>query len=630
MHPIPLETVPDVDCVPHGWTMAGDRLVVVASIDVDVDGMPRHTPYSYFGTRREDMAPGPVRIAFALSVDADGRMATHRLWDAGGRRLFEGPSDWSAWALGGGAAFPAGTSVAAPFTVPVAILASAGLVDGTPDHVTNTRELVAKAHGGEAALAYDEVARRAAAALREILGEARVGRLARLTRMAWFPSPGDTATFNSELPDPHVDALIGAGDAWPFLRRSLMADAALRAGPAPLRPPSGCPSPLDLALEALGPTGTRAHLRRLSAVGQRLTPGREGFLASLPVDWLPPGGTDPAWEPLLRIAENLSTPSLAADVPGGTVMRDSKGRWAEYERRLVEAALPDAEGGDIPAVAAHLADMRMAFERMLLRPAVDALGGEGAARVRTRGLGAQRVSWRLLLGHGGLLSLAERSGRYHRRREAMRATLRGLDPGLFVDLAWPAHLPAWHDPATGLDVVPLTDETALRAEGAGRGPPGSPEGLAHCVGDYGWPCAEGRSRILSVRRPRPDGFTRLSTAEVNWTAQGPRVRQHSGRANGAPPAEASVALDAYMARLEVAGPRTPPPRDGRARPDPRVASAGYDVTKASNVAHALALWRPMLPKPLRREGLRGFVDAARVLLEEMDAPDARGGLSRGR
>lgn len=595
--------IPGAERVAHGWLSDGSGLRLLAETRIDIDAMPPHETYAVFGERRETMGPGPVRVVMALAAAPDGRIGVARSW-----RLSSAPP-WDAGELADmvSAARPGrltGQSVNAPFTTPVGALSLCGILEGEVPYAERTRELVREEAGEWAARAYDASLREARYALAGVIGSGALERLGRMAAMGWLPKQAHGRLLSSELPPAICDAAVEAGYTWPFLRTALPEVAA--------DAPGTTASPLDLAVAALGRRGSRAHLRRIAPVGHRLTRNAMGVLTQLPVDWLPQDGADPGWEPLLAVAQAAGDITSLAGVEAGHLLRDAKGRWDAYAARIARMALPDAESPTVGQALGHAADMVHAFEHRLLAPAL-ALADAGP-RVRV----GYRDALRLMLGQAALGAFAERVGTYGARREPMQARLRETSPHVCADLAWDPHLPEWVHPGTGVTVSPLGDEESLRREGAARNDASGAAGLSHCVGDYGMACADGRSRILSLRIPGRDGYARLSTAEIRWPGDGgaPVVSQHAGRGNGEPGRQASAALSAYMGHLSSLGTGRPAPVHRPEMPH-GARQAGYDTSVRANVETALRLWRPILPRPLRAEGLEAFAGAvARQLAGE--------------
>jgi hypothetical protein len=82
-------------------------------------------------------------------------------------------------------------------------------------------------------------------------------------------------------------------------------------------------------------------------------------------------------------------------------------------------------------------------------------------------------------------------------------------------VSWDGLSPGWSDPQTGFSAVPLTDGGMLWDEG---------KAMHHCVSSYDQECAQGRSRIFSIRK---DG-ERFGTAQVRLEDGSCEVVQFKG------------------------------------------------------------------------------------------------------
>jgi hypothetical protein len=91
----------------------------------------------------------------------------------------------------------------------------------------------------------------------------------------------------------------------------------------------------------------------------------------------------------------------------------------------------------------------------------------------------------------------------------------------------------------GMEVVNLTSQADLDLEGSLMG---------HCVADYGWQCAAGVCRILSLREVGSDGVRRrVSTVEIRVAHDATMtVLQHKGHGNQPPCKRSVTALKSYM------------------------------------------------------------------------------------
>ncbi len=344
---------------------------------------------------------------------------------------------------------------------------------------------------------------------------------------------------------------------------------------------------LDEALERTSIAARRwlmGHVPPYERARDDLTFSALRMVARLPLAWVP--GTEEEWDALVEVLPAVAhaTSTCGEDAEAASRQLGAKGRWAEFESRLLSAS---SDAG----LAASIGDMRdvaSAFLVQLVEPALDVtgstLGGDDASDV---------ASAHALL-HSGrdLARMLAVSDAWHRRVPALGSHVAGA-PG------WAAGLPdrQWGDVA----VVILTTPSQLVAEGTAGPDADGIAGLSHCVAGYAPHCRQGTSRVASVRRVLPDGrFDRLSTVEFAVTRRGATVGQHRGRANAAPPPEARDAVDAYVATLgagliAVDGEAfAPVPWD-----DEALERAGYDWRVRGAWDAMRDAWRPFLPRSLR-------------------------------
>lgn len=302
--------------------------------------------------------------------------------------------------------------------------------------------------------------------------------------------------------------------------------------------------------------------------------------------------------------------------------------WSSFEARLASAC-----GGIRPARAVRdVEDMLVAFKRQVLSPTlhVHAMGGlpplpEGPTRAGAA-LDALRrcypkptVAVAALLSGRSLVRCIRDSARWHAGQHRISALAASLPGTLGRPPSWPACLPGHAE--GNLAAVVLTDAAALADEGREGPNADGTEGLDHCVGGYAVECVAHGTRIVSIRRPVPGGFERLSTAQVAVQAGKVVSLQHSGRRNGEPPPEATALLDSYLATLGQLGPWAPdaiPGLPGGGK-DP-CASAGYDWFLPGNLNAVARAWAPFLPR-----ALRGLSPAGWAALEDWahaDGPPA--------
>lgn len=177
------------------------------------------------------------------------------------------------------------------------------------------------------------------------------------------------------------------------------------------------------------------------------------------------------------------------------------------------------------------------------------------------------------------------------------------------DARWP--VPFDRIALPGGEAVALGSMADLVAEGS-RGP----DGLSHCVANYGMRCATGDSLVVSFRAV---GGRRLSTLELvpdpegrasdddRWLIGGRpfRVSQHQGNANGPPPPPAN-AMRAVLRAVLSDGHPVDASAFGRRPPVAPVAREGVDV------AGLYLSWRRILPRSWRHPDVASFVTACRA------------------
>ena len=347
-------------------------------------------------------------------------------------------------------------------------------------------------------------------------------------------------------------------------------------------------------------------------------------LGGMPDSWIPRGAEEwdafDAVRPTLAHADALLRCGLD---PGRFV--NSGGRWAEAMGRLSGAAGDgEATVADACTAVAYMVD---AFAYGIVVPAAHLVTGVAPAVADLPGDLCDRAcdaAEALLLGGRSLARVLEASEWWRRREPGMAAALAALPSGSPVFDRWEAGLPNAN--VHGVDVACLVTAGELAHDG-GDGPDGGGRpGLSHCVARYAPGCLLGEHRILSLRRPAPGGFERLSTAMVGMR-EGYPVLEHAGFANAPAPAIAEAALAAYLDDV----------RSGRQRAamvaavagcGPDMAGAGYDWSRPGNFAAAVAMWSHVLPAHC--EGWAP-VDYVRGFLNELDcqARPRRGGAKSG-
>ncbi len=342
--------------------------------------------------------------------------------------------------------------------------------------------------------------------------------------------------------------------------------------------------------EAVGSVDVNDILRPRPSRKDRAT-HELGPLRHLSGDHVP--RTDDDWRGFRAATETLQV-TLA--LHGGGRLPGLVGPVADWNAWMDAAST--AAGTDwhgLPGAVRDTCDLERAYARQVVEPAM-ALCGATTGEV---GLGS--MSEALTRGRT-LRSILECSHRWHRALPRLAAAMTGLSKPGDPDAPWGAGLPDAE--VLGCAIRILNTEGALVAEG-GSGPDDEgAEGLRHCVGGYADACRSGRTRIASVR----DAVTgaRLSTVAFDASRPVPVAVQHRGRRNGAPPARAVQAIEAYEAML----------RDGRLAVEaaqfvrvsvPSRSAAGYDAEDPAQWEAVAKLWDPFLPRRLRAHGPEALV-----------------------
>ncbi len=322
-----------------------------------------------------------------------------------------------------------------------------------------------------------------------------------------------------------------------------------------------------------------------------------GKLASLPPEWVP--GDVAEWTSFLRCQravdwarERTGDPSRVAAILGGVP------RWSEVERDLSHAC----DGVELRKGLDATASMSDAFARQVVRPALSLAGLDGDVE----GWRARTASEAALSSGRTLAAVVGDAVRWQAFRDGMDAQVAALPHGAAGTDAWPAGLPCGEyrgGQGDGrYDVVVLTTLQALVDEGLDGAAADGSEGLCHDVAARARDCADGRCRVVSLRRAAT-GFPpeRLSTAVIGWEMKGLRrehvVEAHLGPGGG-PPGDLEARLLARYVDDFKAG-RLGPLDDLALLP---VAirkdvsqSAGYDVNVPGQWHAARDLWRDFLP-----------------------------------
>jgi hypothetical protein len=283
-----------------------------------------------------------------------------------------------------------------------------------------------------------------------------------------------------------------------------------------------------------------------SPFGEGIRPKFMGFVTALadvtPPDWLPSSGE--GWEDFLALTRTLTAVGVLktgykeAPGPGGL----ASGWTAPPSRaRLLEEAIRRngrnfAAAAPVDGAVAHMTDTGLALGLEVILPAMREIGaadGLELAAANTAGqLGSLGTDW----------LFATRSPRAALRVSAAHLT-RHLAAGTAASRR-EGSLPSWSGLGAdavspdGIAIVNLRSQAALEEEGVA---------MRHCVGSYGWRCADGVTAILSIREPGPDGEVRLSTAEVRVGCDGrPWTFQHRAWENSVPVRRASAAIAWYL------------------------------------------------------------------------------------
>ncbi len=321
-------------------------------------------------------------------------------------------------------------------------------------------------------------------------------------------------------------------------------------------------------------------------------------MSGLPGAWLPKG--DDEWIAFANLVPEIDLASGMGLNDDVARFLNAGGRWGAYLDRLATAAGVEGHDGIHRAVEDVL-DMAKAYALQVLAPVVAAVT-EDEPRID----GIRMAEWgiagfAILFSGRSLPRILELSTDWHARQGRMRALVAGIAGRAGGDPSrWPAGFP--NAVLGDVAVEVLTDEASLVAEGSAEADDGV-EGLSHCVGGYADACRRDGMRILSLRRLDENGrWTRLSTAQVEakgffdqatneWVAGEPRVVQHRGRGNAAPPQEAELALTTYIADIvegiriiDMEGLEPMPTENSLA------VASGFDWREGGTLVAVRALW----------------------------------------
>lgn len=308
-----------------------------------------------------------------------------------------------------------------------------------------------------------------------------------------------------------------------------------------------------------------ATIRRLSPEIGILGYDEAALLLCIPHDWMPARGDGREWAALRSVAKMARQAKVEKEDLLAFVS-PSKGKWVDYLNRAARMADLDGEAllnGWMDRIAKEKAGfanfhvLRMDAPNQAMNHAMkDALDMSlslsttiGHVATDTPTFLVEKLAWEMIVGKRGIPKLLETSRKWHREQPCSITRDRER-------IEWPALLPSWTCPATGIEVVVPTDSHALADEGMRGIDPNGMAGMGHCVGDesYALRCARGAIRILSLRK---EGH-RVSTAEIDLAklVAGDATRcvsQHRGRGNAAAGADANAALKAYLLLPEVTG-----------------------------------------------------------------------------
>ena len=396
--------------------------------------------------------------------------------------------------------------------------------------------------------------------------------------------------------------------------------------------------------------GLLKRLRNVEATLNHVTP--EELLVALsevPVDWIPK--TDKDWEAFCVLTASVGrtlreTLGTSMDV----LYSGCGGKWDDYLQSLARAytdtrppeglteeemaaweksdkPAPDTSLDAIRAACLHAEDMAFAFANQVVLP----LAANEVKLERYNAMSYVQVSEavssavKTLFEKKSAVAIFESARHWHSQRDHVAAELIEADAQRRREQA--AQFNQYEVPDDGwapviqpvvapnrVTIMPLVSPEELREEG---------QGLSHCVGSYAGACRNGNSHILSFRYYQNDAeFDRLSTIEVSGVDRETgrlEVRQHRGRANGAPPAEATQAFN--WLQTQIAENLIPINWDrigrdnGRtkARVDDVHGRCGYDWKSRELIMEAMNNWGRYVSKRHRKMGLQEFAASPEVV-----------------
>jgi hypothetical protein len=318
---------------------------------------------------------------------------------------------------------------------------------------------------------------------------------------------------------------------------------------------------------------------------------------ALPIEHLPT--TPEGWSRIvpgvvdaLRFARRweVDLKALLAGLPPGWGAPELMGS----PRRADAKAITDVQGN-----VGDLKDMVRRFHQTVLAPAGVGVWPDEHEWSVADGVNGAVVAARILLQGRTFHACMALQRDWHRTLSVMDRALPKMPGG--SDYTWPALFEP-QELGDGVTARCLTTSAELRAEGTPGTDASGMRGLSHCVGGYGKSCAEGESHIVSlVGADGPDSQVRLSTMEIAFSGDVPRIVQHRGLSNGVPPELALIAAAELMHRIERK--RVGLNQQAMARRKPTaVRVEGYDLRAA------VAAWDPYLTQGGRVE-CRHFLEA---------------------
>jgi len=318
----------------------------------------------------------------------------------------------------------------------------------------------------------------------------------------------------------------------------------------------------------------------------------------LPPDWLPerPEG----WRALIAAAGPLTQTTDALGLRLPDVVAHARTDWEGLAEANAKAFSTDSGSGRPSRSSLSGArDMAERFRDTLVSQIL---------RASARAVGEAdtlRIAGAVLFGGKALPGIQRLQDRWHRGLDRFEAGL----PVSEKSHSWPAPFPPYAA-GDGIEIVCLTSEADLKAEGAKGADATGAEGLDHCVGGYGKACYTGESHVASIRRRTAGGYVRLSTVEFEAApdAEGLVAVQHYGRGNARPCAAASGALAGLLAALQDG--RHPLDSEALVERDGDEYEDAYDWRDPGAMGQAFATWSAYLPRDVARGGLPAL--AARI------------------